>query len=192
PGLRVGEALLWHVLGELAAAERARRAGVHLDPVLASAVEAGLLPDDAELTELRAWLHDAGVPTVDQLGMRIGGKPVTRVGLRVDAVTEALGTSPAALLAARTQGAGEDRPAAPATAQGEGPADGSGEGAARPSRRVGEGPAQDPVRTPRPGPSGGGQKEPVPGLLRLIPGGRSTRSAPPSPTTPAGPAPQGR
>ncbi|MFF8423371.1 hypothetical protein [Streptomyces sp. NPDC015680] len=162
-----GEELLRHVLRSLAAAESAGRAGLHLDVVLDSAAEAGLVPEGTEVSELRAWVGACGIPTDDKVGMRIGGKPVTRVGMRIARVTEALGMSPAALLRARS--------AAPA-----------GGPAGTPARPVGETPAETtpeapvgaPAETPDQTPAG----VPVPAALRLIPGGRRAPSQTPSPT----------
>ncbi|MFJ3084615.1 hypothetical protein ACIPJG_33360 [Streptomyces halstedii] len=148
-----GTALLWHVVRALADAESAGRAGLHLDTVLASATEAGFIPEGTELAELRAWVESAGLPAVDKLGMRIGGKPVTRVGLRVDAATEALGMTPTALLQARPETASGGAPAGPA-------------------QPVGETPAKAPANTPA--------EAPAPAVLRLIPGGRQAPSQAPS------------
>ncbi|WP_371793777.1 hypothetical protein OG285_38465 [Streptomyces sp. NBC_01471] len=145
-----GAALLWHVLQSLADAESARRAGVHLDVVLASATETGLLPEDTEQSDFRAWVESCGLPTVDKLGMRIEGKPVTRVGLRVDAATGVLGTTPTALLQTRPGGV-----------------------AVTPAQPVGDTPAEAPASTPAEVPV----EVPVPAALRLIPGGRPDPSA---------------
>ncbi|MES9804936.1 hypothetical protein [Streptomyces cinereoruber] len=96
-----GMELLLHIVRDLSDAEAAKRAGVHLDVLLDSATAAGLVPEGTETPALRAWLEAAGLPTEDKLGMRIEGKPVTRVGVRIDAVTRVLGMSPTALLEAR-------------------------------------------------------------------------------------------
>ncbi|MFG2631068.1 hypothetical protein [Streptomyces sp. NPDC048473] len=149
-----GTALLWHVLRALADAESAGRAGLHLDVVLDSATAAGLLPEDTELPALRTWVESCGLPTADKVGMRIGGKPVTRVGLRIDAATKALGMTPLALLRARA----------------ETPAGGA---AGTPAQPVGETPASTPASIP--------VEAPVPAALRLIPGGRQPLSEAPSP-----------
>ncbi|MFC8267797.1 hypothetical protein ACFUIZ_19000 [Streptomyces cinereoruber] len=98
-----GMDLLLHIVRDLSDAEAAKRAGIHLDVLLDSATAAGLIPEGTETPVLRAWLEAAGLPTEDKLGMRIEGKPVTRVGVRIDAVTRVLGMSPTALLEARRQ-----------------------------------------------------------------------------------------
>ncbi|MFD5064523.1 hypothetical protein [Streptomyces sp. NPDC058394] len=149
-----GTALLWHVLRALADAESAGRAGLHLDVVLDSATAAGLVPEDTEQPAFRGWVESCGLPTADKVGMRIGGKPVTRVGLRIDAATEALGMTPLALLRARA--------ATPA-----------GGAAATPAQPVGETPASTPDQAPA--------GVPVPAALRLIPGGRLDPDQTPSP-----------
>ncbi|MET9603138.1 hypothetical protein [Streptomyces sp. NPDC006459] len=105
PVLDRGTGLLLHVVGALAEAEGAGRAGVHLDAVLDSAAAARLIPDATEVKELRTWVEGCGLPVEPKLGMRIEGKPTTRVGLRVDAATSVLGMAPAALLAARSRAA---------------------------------------------------------------------------------------
>ncbi|MEV7252586.1 hypothetical protein [Streptomyces cyaneofuscatus] len=165
--------LLWHVVRALADAERAGRAGVHLDAVLASATAAGLVVPDTELAPFRTWVEARGLPSVDKLGMRIGGKPVTRVGLRVDAATTALGMSPATLLTARSQ-----------TCPGGGPA--------TPARPVGERPAETGSATPIQLPPGAPSEPPVPAVLRLLPGGRQYPAPAPSPTVPQGAAQEAR
>lgn len=96
-----GMELLLHVIRDLSDAEFSKRAGVHLDVLLDSAVAAGHVPEGTEQTEFRAWLEAAGLPIEDKLGMRIEGKPVTRVGVRIDAATRALGMTPTQLLEAR-------------------------------------------------------------------------------------------
>ncbi|MFI5635066.1 hypothetical protein ACIA8E_38125 [Streptomyces sp. NPDC051664] len=149
-----GTALLWHVLRALADAESAGRAGLHLDVVLDSATAAGLVPEDTEQPVFRGWVESCGLPTADKVGMRIGGKPVTRVGLRIDAATEALGMTPLALLRARA--------ATPA-----------GGAAGTPAQPVGE--------TPAGAPTGAPVGVPVPAALRLIPGGRLDPDQTPSP-----------
>ncbi|MGW9437953.1 hypothetical protein [Streptomyces sp. NPDC055607] len=98
-----GMELLLHIVRDLSDAEAARRAGVHLDVLLDSATAAGLVPEGTEIPALRAWLEAAGLPIEGKLGMRIEGRPVTRVGVRIDAVTGVLGMSPTALLEARRQ-----------------------------------------------------------------------------------------
>lgn len=153
-----GTALLWHVVRALAAAESAGRAGLHLDTVLDSATQAGLIPADTELADVRAWVEAAGLPTQDKVGMRIGGKPVTRVGMRIAAVTEALGMTPTALLRARSEAPAGGAPAAPA-------------------QRVEETPAETPVQAAVEAPAG----PPVSAVLRLIPGGRRAPGNGPSP-----------
>ncbi|MEU6299786.1 hypothetical protein [Streptomyces erythrochromogenes] len=140
-----GTALLLHVVGMLAEAEAARRAGVHLDVVLDSAAAAGLLPQDTEVNVLRAWVEGCGLPVEPKLGMRIEGKPVTRVGLRVDAVTTALGMAPAALLAARSQAPVQTPAAAAAAAPARVPAQAVGEGPAEAAPAT---PAEAPVPAP--------------------------------------------
>lgn len=161
--------LLWHVLEALADAERVGRAGVHLDAVLSSATAAGLLAVDTELAVLRTWIEGTGLPSVDKLGMRVGGKPVTRVGLRVDGATEALGGSPLALVQARLGGA------SPA-----------------PAETVGETPAEEAVTTPAGTPAEAVTGAPAPAALRLISGGRqapvAAPSQSPSPAASRGPA----
>ncbi|MBT2611434.1 hypothetical protein J7I97_25040 [Streptomyces sp. ISL-87] len=165
PALDPGTALLLHVVGALAEAEAAGRTGVHLDVVIDSAEDAGLIPDDTDQSVFRDWLTAAGIPTVDKLGMRIGGKPTTRVGLRIDAATATLGMSPAALLRARSQ--------APATAPGETPVAVAAAPARVPAQAVGERPAEAPVPAP--------VSCPAPAALRLIPGGLLDPEQTPSP-----------
>ncbi|MFJ5658665.1 hypothetical protein ACIQD5_35710 [Streptomyces microflavus] len=160
-----GTALLWHVITALSDAESTGRAGVHLDVVMDSAIAAGLIPADTELPVLRSWVEAAGLPAVDKLGMRIEGKPVTRVGLRVDGAAGVLGMTPSALLTARSQ-----------TLAGGGPA--------TPARPVGERPAETGPATPAPASSGGPSESPVPAVLRLLPGGRQHPAPAPSPTAP--------
>lgn len=176
-----GTALLWHVVGALAEAEASGRAGVHLDVVLASAVAAGLLAQGTEQGELRAWVEGCGLPTADKVGMRIGGKPVTRVGLRIDAATAALGMSPAALLRARSQ--------TPATAPGETPAAAAVPPALVPAQAVGERFAEAPATTPAEAPAPASVSTPVSAALRLIPGGLLDPDSAPSPALSQG---QGR
>ncbi|MGC4947754.1 hypothetical protein ACLQ2N_16355 [Streptomyces sp. DT224] len=149
-----GRALLWHVIQAVASAQAAGRAGIHLDTILDSALDAGLLPEDTDQPTFRRWVEASGLPTEDKIGMRIGGKPVTRVGLRITAVTEALGMPPTELLRARSQ-----TPAAGAVTT---PVDPAGEEAP-------QAPAQVPAEAPSPAP------------LRLIPGGRQTPVVSPSP-----------
>ncbi|GAA0699573.1 hypothetical protein GCM10010260_84200 [Streptomyces filipinensis] len=163
-----GTALLLHVVGALAEAEAAGRVGLHLDVVLTSAIKAGLLAEGMEQGEFRTWVERAGLPVADKVGYRIGGKPVTRVGLRIDAATAALGMSPAALLAARSQ--------APVTAPGETPAAAAAAPARVPAQVVGERPAEVPVGTP------------APAVLRLIPGGLLDPDSAPSPALSQGQA----
>ncbi|MFD7868102.1 hypothetical protein [Streptomyces sp. NPDC059783] len=176
-----GTALLWHVLGALASAESAGRVGLHLDAVLDSATEAGLLPDDTELPVFRSWVEACGLPVADQVGYRIAGKPVTRTGFKLAAVTEALGTTPAALLAARAQTPAGGALQTPAVPVGETPAE-------TPAGPVGETPVQTPVQTPAEAPAGA----PVPAALRLISGGRQTPDAAPSPALSQGLAQEAR
>lgn len=167
-----GKALLWHVVTALSDAEFSKRAGVHLDVVMASATAAGLLPQDTELSVFRKWVESCGLPTEDKLGMRIEGKPTTRVGLRVDAATTALGMPPTALMEARFQ--------AFVQAPGEPPA----EAVRVPSQAVGETPAAAATTTPA--------EAPVPAVLRLIPGGLLGPSAAPSPALSQGGVQGGR
>ncbi|MFE5658352.1 hypothetical protein ACFQ9H_19445 [Streptomyces sp. NPDC056517] len=101
PQLDRGMALLLHVIRDLSDAEYSKRSGVHLDVLLDSATAAGHVPPGTEQATFRAWLTAAGLPTEDKLGMRIEGKPVTRVGVRIDAATRVLGMTPTALLQAR-------------------------------------------------------------------------------------------
>lgn len=165
-----GTALLLHVVTALSDAEYTRRTGVHLDVVLASAVAAGLLAEDTEVSALRAWVEAAGLPTTDKLGMRINGVPTTRVGLRVDAATAALGMTPMALLTARSQASVRDRGEART------------EAVSLPAQAVGEGPAEAAAGTPAEAPVPAPASTPVPAALRLIPGGlldpNSTTSLP--------------
>lgn len=168
-----GTALLCHVITALSDAETVGRAGVHLDVVLGSAIVAGLLPADTELPAFRAWVEACGLPTVDKLGMRIEGKPVTRVGLRVDGATGVLGATPTAWLEARSQGL-------------------AGGGSTTPARPVGEAPATTPAQPPaEPGPTTPAGT-PVPAALRLIPGGRQHPDQTPSPTVSQGSAQETR
>ncbi|WP_327436133.1 hypothetical protein OG279_26200 [Streptomyces sp. NBC_01201] len=145
-----GTELLWHVVQALASAESAGRAGLHLDVILDSAAEAGLIPEDTELAVLRSWVEAAGLPTEDKVGYRIDGKPVTRAGFKIAAVTEALGMTPAALLQARPETPAGGAPTAP-------------------SQPVAEPPVEVPASTPA--------ETPVPAVLRLIPGGRQDSPA---------------
>ncbi|MEU0002378.1 hypothetical protein ABZ069_36315 [Streptomyces microflavus] len=168
-----GTALLWHVITALSDAESTGRAGVHLDVVMDSAIAAGLIPTDTELPALRSWVEAAGLPAVDKLGMRIEGKPVTRVGLRVDGAAGVLGMTPTALLTARSQ-----------TPAGGGPA--------TPARPVGERPAETGSGTPATASSGAPAEGPVPAVLRLLPGGRQHPAPAPSPTAPQGSAQETR
>ncbi|MGW6865884.1 hypothetical protein [Streptomyces sp. NPDC054901] len=161
-----GTELLLHVVTALSDAEFSKRAGAHLDVVLASAVVRGLLDEGTEQAEFRAWVESCGLPTVDKLGMRIEGKPVTRVGLRVDAATEALGMTPTGLLLALSE--------APTRPLGET----SAEPAAAPAPAVGEGPAEAAASTPAQAPV----PAPDPAALRLILGGRADPEQTPSPT----------
>ncbi|MFI1452129.1 hypothetical protein [Streptomyces virginiae] len=155
-----GTALLLHVVGALAEAEGNGRAGVHLDVVLDS-VPAGLLPEGTEVGEFRKWVESCGLPT-KELGMRINKKSVTRVGVRVDAATTALGMSPAALLAGRSQAPVQTRGETPAAAP-----------ARVPAQAVGEGPAEASVQAPA--------STLAPAVLRLIPGGLLGADSAPSP-----------
>ncbi|MFC8494729.1 hypothetical protein ACFUJU_28835 [Streptomyces sp. NPDC057235] len=111
-----GMALLLHIVRDLSDAEASKRAGVHLDVLLDSATTAGLVPEGTQTPALRAWLEAAGLPVEDKLGMRIDGKPVTRVGVRIDAVTGVLGMSPTALLEARLKASAPAPSEAPAPA----------------------------------------------------------------------------
>ncbi|WP_330321643.1 hypothetical protein OG927_35870 (plasmid) [Streptomyces clavifer] len=160
-----GTLLLWHLITALSGAESVGRAGLHLDVVLASAVEKGLLPATTEAAEWRAWVEACGIPVEDKVGYRIEGKPVTRVGVRIDAVTAALGMTPTALLTARSQ-----------TPAGGGPA--------TPARPVGESPLPAPAQT--------APEAPAPAALRLLPGGRQHPAPVPSPTAPQGSAQEAR
>ncbi|MFJ7258226.1 hypothetical protein ACIQWV_38310 [Streptomyces sp. NPDC098085] len=153
-----GTELLWHVIRDLSDAEFSKRAGVHLDVLLDSATAAGHVPAGTELAEFRAWVETCGLPTVDKLGMRIDGKPVTRVGLRVDAAATALGMTPTALLRAHSESTVGGAPTAPA-------------------QRVGETPVETPDSTPVQAPVAA----PVSAVLRLIPGGRRAPADGPSP-----------
>ncbi|MFJ9551846.1 hypothetical protein [Streptomyces erythrochromogenes] len=179
-----GTALLLHVVGALAEAEAVGRVGLHLDVVLASAVAAGLLAEGTEQGEFRTWVEGCGLPTADKVGYRIGGKPVTRVGLRIDAATAALGMSPAALLRARVQApvtAPGETPAAAAVAPTQVPAQGVGE-------RAAEALAGTPAEAPSPAPAG----TPAPAVLRLIPGGLLDPDSAPSPALSKGRAQEAR
>ncbi|MGW2672523.1 hypothetical protein ACWC5F_31310 [Streptomyces sp. NPDC001272] len=175
-----GTALLLHVLTGLSDAESSKRAGVHLDVLLTSAVARGLLAEGTEQADFRAWVESTGLPTVDKLGMRIEGRPVTRVGLRVDAATEALGMTPTALLRARSEARGRplgetpvEAPRAPAPAVGEGPAE-----------VAATTPAQVPAEAPVPAPA--------PAALRLILGGGQDPERTPSPALAHGPIQEAR
>ncbi|MFE9222384.1 hypothetical protein ACFYN3_39555 [Streptomyces lavendulae] len=184
PAQDAGTALLLHVVGALAEAEAARRAGVHLDVVLESAAAAGLLPQDTEVSVLRTWVEGCGLPVEPKLGMRIAGRPVTRVGLRVDAATTALGMAPAALLAARSQ--------APVQTRGEAPAAAVAAPALVPAQAVGERPAEAPATTPAEAPAPAPAGTPAPAVLRLIPGGLPDPDSTPSPALSKGRAQEGR
>ncbi|MFI8504850.1 hypothetical protein ACIGFK_41030 [Streptomyces sp. NPDC085524] len=179
-----GTALLLHVVGALAEAEAAGRVGLHLDVVLASAIEDGLLAEGTEQGEFRAWVERAGLPVVDKVGYRIGGKPVTRVGLRIDAATAALGMSPAALLRARAQ--------APATAPGETPAAAAVAPAPVPVQAVGERLAEAPAGTPAEASASAPVGTPAAAALRLIPGGLLDADSAPSPALSKGRAQEAR
>ncbi|MCY0954140.1 hypothetical protein [Streptomyces sp. H27-S2] len=150
-----GAALLWHVIRDLSDAEFSKRAGVHLDVMLDGAMASGLLPRDTEQTRFREWLAAAGVPTVEKLGMRIDGKPTTRVGARVDDFIAAHGCSPTALL--------QDLPAA---------------GTQAPVPAPGEAPAGAPVEAPAPARG----EAPAAAFLTLIPGGLTAPALAPSRT----------
>lgn len=160
-----GTELLWLVIRDLSDAEFAGRAGLHLDIVLDSAAAAGLIPDGTELGEFRAWVEAAGLPVADKVGYRIDGKPVTRVGMKLAAVTEALGMTPTALLQTRSEAPAGGAPAAPA-------------------QPVGEAPVAAPAGTPAEAPAGA----PAPALSQLIPEGRRTLSKTPSPALSPGQA----
>ncbi|MFI6143418.1 hypothetical protein ACIBCC_35155 [Streptomyces griseus] len=160
-----GAALLVHVITALSDAETVGRAGVHLDVVLQSAIAAGLLAPDTELPVLRAWVEATGLPTVDKLGYRIEGRPVTRIGLRVDGATGVLGATPTAWLDARFQPLAGGGPTAPA-------------------QPVGETPATTPTQPPAEAAPTTPASTPVPAALRLIPGGRQHPDQTPSPTVP--------
>ncbi|MER5417261.1 hypothetical protein [Streptomyces virginiae] len=175
-----GTALLLHVLTALSDAEFSRRAGVHLDVLLASAVVRGLLDEGTEQAEFRAWVESTGLPTVDKLGMRIEGKPTTRVGLRVDTATQALGMTPTALLRARSE--------APARPLGEA----SAQAPAVPAAAVGEGPAEAAATTPAQAPAAVPVPAPAPAALRLILGGGQDPEQAPSPTLSQSPAQEAR
>ncbi|MEU8776516.1 hypothetical protein [Streptomyces sp. NPDC048606] len=154
PSVDRGTALLLHVLRALSDAEAARRAGVHLDAVLASATDAGLVPAGTDVGELRRWLEGAGLPT-KEIGMRIQGRPTTRVGVRVDAATAVLGMAPRALLKARSE--------ATARTPGEAPAAAGATPTRVPTQPVGETPATVAPSTPA--------EAFEPAVLRLTPGG---------------------
>ncbi|MEV6574832.1 hypothetical protein [Streptomyces sp. NPDC051577] len=98
-----GMDLLLHLMLDLSDAEFSRRAGVHLDVLLDSAKADGHVGQNTEQSDFRAWLEAVGIPVEDKLGMRIEGRPVTRMGVRIDAVTTVLGMTPTALLNARGQ-----------------------------------------------------------------------------------------
>ncbi|MFF9011011.1 hypothetical protein ACF087_35200 [Streptomyces goshikiensis] len=168
PELDLGMALLLHVLRALSDAEASRRAGVHLDVVLATAIAARLLPAGTEVGELRRWVESCGLPT-REIGMRIGGKTVTRVGVRVDVVTEVLGMAPGALLRARSE--------ATVRPPGEAPV----EAARVPAQPAGETPAAAAPSTPAEAPTPAPAEAPAPAVLRLIPGGRLDPGQDPSP-----------
>lgn len=166
---RRGTELLLHVLVALSDAEYTKRTGVHLDAVLASAVARGLLDAGTELSDFRAWVESTGLPTVDKLGMRIAGTPTTRVGVRVDAATAALGMTPTALLEAHSHALIQALGKAPATA-GPGPAQVPAAAVEEELAEVADGtPAEAPVSTL------------VPAVLRLIPGGLLDPVQTPSP-----------
>ncbi|MGW7332174.1 hypothetical protein ACWGIU_26990 [Streptomyces sp. NPDC054840] len=173
PVLDRGTALLLHVMGALAEAESAGRAGVHLDVVVDSAAAARLIPEDTEVSELRTWVEGCGLPVEPKLGMRIEGKPTTRVGLRVDAATCVLGMGPADLLAAYFQG--------PVQTPGETPAAAAAAPAQVPVRAVGERHAEAAADTPAEASVQAPAGTPVPAVLRLIPGGLPEPDRTPSP-----------
>ncbi|MFE5811190.1 hypothetical protein [Streptomyces sp. NPDC056491] len=184
PAVHPGAALLWHVIRDLSDAEFSKRAGVHLDVLLDSAVASGLLPQDTEQTKFRQWLEAAGIPTVEKLGMRIEGKPVTRAGARVDAFTAAHGYSPTALLQ-NTPAAGTRTPAGdPVPARGETPL------STRPAAPVpaqGEAPASTPAAAAVPA----RREAPAAAFLTLIPGGLSAPALAPSQTPSPAPFQEG-
>lgn len=184
PAVHPGAALLWHVIRDLSDAEFSKRAGVHLDVLLDSAVASGLLPQDTEQTKFRQWLEAAGIPTVEKLGMRIEGKPVTRAGARVDAFVAAHGYSPTTLLQ-NAPAAGTRTPAGdPVQARGETPL-GTPAGARVPAQ--GEAPASTPAGAPVPA----RQEAPAAAFLTLIPGGLSALAPAPSQTPSPAPFQQG-
>ncbi|WP_069740569.1 hypothetical protein [Streptomyces sp. EN27] len=168
-----GTLLLWHLITALSDAESVGRAGLHLDVVLASAIENGLLPETTEAAEWRAWVESCGIPVAEKVGYRIEGKPVTRVGVRIDAVTTVLGMSPTALLTARSQAL-------------------AGGGPATPARPVGETPLLPPAETAPETPVQTPAGAPVPAALRLLPGGRQHPASAPSPTLSQGSAQEAR
>ncbi|MFJ6444916.1 hypothetical protein [Streptomyces sp. NPDC091649] len=172
-----GTALLWHLVAALSGAESAGRAGLHLDVVLDSAIEAGLLPATTEQAEWRTWVESCGIPVEDKVGYRIAGKPTTRVGVRIDAATTALGMTPTALLAARPQTPAGGGPATPARPVGE-------RHLPAPAETAPATPEQPPVQTPA--------GAPVPAALRLLPGGRQHPVQTLSPTAPQGSAQEAR
>ena len=141
-----GTALMWHVIRDLSDAESAGRAGLHLDTVLGSAATAGLIPADTELAVFRAWVEAAGLPTEDKVGYRIDGKPVTRVGFKLAAVTEALKMTPTALLQARAETPSGEAPAAPAQPVEETPASTPAEAPVPAVLRLIPGGLQDPAQ----------------------------------------------
>ncbi|QKW48133.1 hypothetical protein [Streptomyces microflavus] len=154
-----GTALLWHVITALSDAESVGRAGLHLDVVLASAIETGLLPETTEAAEWRAWVESCGIPVEDKVGYRIEGKPVTRVGVRLDAVTTALGMTPTALLTARSQNLAGGGPATPAPAPATAPSGGPSESPVPAVLRLLPGGRQHPAAAPSPtAPQGSAQE----------------------------------
>ncbi|WP_158714816.1 hypothetical protein [Streptomyces erythrochromogenes] len=175
-----GTALLWHVVTALSDAEATKRTGVHLDMLLASAVTRGLLAEGTEVADLRAWVESCGLPTVDKLGMRIEGRPTTRVGVRVDAAAEALGMTPTALLRARSE--------TPERPVGEAPA----EAPAMPGPAVGEGPVVAAATTPAQPPAAVPVPAPATAALRLILGGGQDPEQAPSPALSPGPVQEAR
>ncbi|MGW7712162.1 hypothetical protein [Streptomyces sp. NPDC054771] len=99
-----GEALLRHIVQAVADTEATGHTGIHLDAILPSAIRGGLASEGTEAADLRRWVEGCGLPVEPKFGRRVGGKPITRPGLRVDAVTKALGMPPAAWLQTFTGG----------------------------------------------------------------------------------------
>ncbi|MFF9582479.1 hypothetical protein [Streptomyces achromogenes] len=154
PEETVSDRLVRHVLGELAALERAGRAGVHVTALITSAEEAQILvPGSLDKSAMRRWLKASGLPVTKSVKVR--GE--VDYGVRVDRVTESLGMGPGEALARLAGGGVRTAPPAPASTPAPAPA-GAPAGPPLPA-------AAAPAQTPRLA------------LVELLPSGGSQGSA---------------